>query len=99
MATGDRGSFDSLDEVCAQTQGPPVTRTGYNDLSHRDPHGMATGDRGPFDPFDEVCTQTQGPPTTRSGYDYLSRRDPHELHKQKGYARKDSKASPCARLQ
>ena len=64
----------------------------------QDPHRVATGDRGPFDPFDEVCTQTQGPPQTRPGRDDLSRRDLHALRQQRGYAMKDSKAPPCARL-
>ena len=40
VATDDRGPFDSFDEVCAQTQGPPVTRTGYADLSRRDLHDL-----------------------------------------------------------
>ena len=34
-----------------------------------------------------------------TGYDDRSHRDLHELRKQGGYARKDSKASLCARLQ
>ena len=59
---------------------------------------MATDDRGPFDSFDEVCTQTQGPPATRTGYEELSHRDLHDLRKQRGYARKGPKASPCTRL-
>ena len=64
----------------------------------QDPHCVATHDRGPFDSFDEVCTQTQGPPLTLTGYEDLSHRDLHELCKQSGYARRDSKASLCARL-
>ena len=60
---------------------------------------MATDDRGPFDSFDEVRTQTQGPPVTRSDFDDLSHRDLYALRGQRGYARKDSKASLCARLQ
>ena len=38
VATDRQGPFDSSDESCAQTQGPPVTRTGYEELSHRDLH-------------------------------------------------------------
>ena len=34
----------------------------------------------------------------RIDYDDFSYRDPHDLCKQRGYARKDSKASLCARL-
>ena len=59
---------------------------------------MTTGDRGPFDSFDEVCTQAQGPPVTRTHYDDLPHRDLHAFCKQRGNAKKDSKASLCARL-
>ena len=59
---------------------------------------MATDDQGPLDSFDRTCTQTQGPPTIRTDYDHLSYSDLHELCKQRGYARKDSKASLCTRL-
>ena len=38
VATDDRGTFDSFDEVCTQTQCPPATRTGYEELSHQDLH-------------------------------------------------------------
>ena len=40
MATDDQGPPDSFDEACTQTLGPPVTRTGYDDLSHRDLHEL-----------------------------------------------------------
>ena len=36
VATDDQGPFDSFDAVCTQTQGPPDTQTGYEELSHRD---------------------------------------------------------------
>ena len=60
---------------------------------------MATDDQGPPDSFDEACTQTQSPPVTRTECDDLSHRDLHELRKQRNYAKKDSTASFCARLQ
>ena len=59
---------------------------------------MATGDQGPLDSFDQTCTQTMGPPTVQTDYDHLPHRDLHDLCRQRGYARKDSKASLCARL-
>ena len=59
---------------------------------------MATGDQGPLDSFDQTCTQTMGPPTVQTDYDHFPHRDLHDLCKQRGYARKDSKASLCARL-
>ena len=62
------------------------------------PPAMATDDQGPLNSFDQTCTQTQGPPTVQSDYDHLSHRDLHDLCKQRGYARKDSKASLCTRL-
>ena len=62
------------------------------------PPCMATGDQGPLDSLDEVCAHTQGPPDLRTDYDDLSRRDPHDLCIQRGCARKDPKASLCARL-
>ena len=62
-----------------------------------EPHCVATDDRGPLDSFDDACTQTQGPPTTRTGYEELSHRDHHDFRAQRGYARKDSKASPFTR--
>ena len=48
VATDDQGPLDSFDEVCARTQGPPVTRTGYEELSHRDLHDLRKqgGSRG-----------------------------------------------------
>ena len=62
------------------------------------PPRKATDDQGPVDSFDEVCTQTQGPTDLRTDYDDLSHRDLHDLWKQRGCARRDSKASLCARL-
>ena len=59
---------------------------------------MATGDQGPLYSFDQTCAQTPGPPTIRTDYDHLSYRDLRDLRKQRGYARKDSKTSLCARL-
>ena len=59
---------------------------------------MATDDQGPLDSFEQTCTQTVGPPTATTDYDRLSHRDLHDLCKQRGYARKDSKASLCTRL-
>ena len=35
VATDDQGPFDSYDDACTRTQGPPVTRTGYEELSSR----------------------------------------------------------------
>ena len=62
------------------------------------PPYVATGDQGLLDSFDEACAQTQGPPDLRTDYAALSHRDRHESRKQRGYARKDSEASPCAKL-
>ena len=62
------------------------------------PPSVATGDQGPLDSFDKACTQTQGPPVLWADYAALSHRDLHELRKQRGYARKDSEAFPCAQL-
>ena len=40
MATDDQEPLDSFDAACTQTQGPPTVRTGYEELSHRDPRDL-----------------------------------------------------------
>ena len=40
VATDDQGRLDSFDDACTQTQGPPVTQTGYEEQSHRDLHDL-----------------------------------------------------------
>ena len=58
MATCDQGPLASINEVCAQTQGPPEMRTDYDDLSHRDLHDLCK-QRGfaKKDPNASLCTR------------------------------------------
>ena len=77
------------------------TRYGVGTLpqdARRLSHAVPFLRQGPPNSSDKACTQHQSPPDLRTDYDTRPHRDLHELRKQRGFARKDSKASLCARL-